>query len=426
MITEIKNFRNKYPDYGDLDDLTLATKLATKFPEYSDLPDKVKGELVKPPGKPTLSIRDQMQANREEYQKEFFPGKEDVLKYGGAIVGGLVGAPFGPAGVAAGGTLGYGIGSELSKIGKPRTTKEAFTEAGKALESGAMLEMGAPVMGKGIEAAGKGLSKLAPRVYESVLKAPPGSVSLAQRKSAVETALEGKYAPTEGGLKKLQGDIDGINKEISAVIDKAAYSGKTVDMKDVVKRVDELKDFYNVLPPGRSKTFIDELSDIQSQYLTGGSISVKDAQVMKQRIYQLHRKHYGELKSVVVEGEKAVARGLKEELVNQVPEIAQLNAKDSARIELEKVLERAVKRSRNWDLIGLTDIVGGATGGVIGGHEGGWEGGGKGAALGLLVTRALRDPAVASRLAFALSKAKVTKGLGISRPLVYEITKESQ
>lgn len=45
MITEIQNFRKKYPEYNDLDDLTLANKLAAKYPEYSDLPAKVKNDI---------------------------------------------------------------------------------------------------------------------------------------------------------------------------------------------------------------------------------------------------------------------------------------------------------------------------------------------------------------------------------------------
>jgi len=37
----LQDFRKKYPEYDDLDDLTLAEKLANKFPEYSDLARKV-------------------------------------------------------------------------------------------------------------------------------------------------------------------------------------------------------------------------------------------------------------------------------------------------------------------------------------------------------------------------------------------------
>lgn len=47
MIPEIQKFREKYPDYSDIDDVTLASKLATKYPDaYGDLPGKVQAETA--------------------------------------------------------------------------------------------------------------------------------------------------------------------------------------------------------------------------------------------------------------------------------------------------------------------------------------------------------------------------------------------
>ncbi len=46
-IPELEKFRQKYPEYNDMDDLTLATKLVEKYPEYSDLLDKVKTPIAK-------------------------------------------------------------------------------------------------------------------------------------------------------------------------------------------------------------------------------------------------------------------------------------------------------------------------------------------------------------------------------------------
>jgi hypothetical protein len=41
-IKEIENFRAKYPQYNDIDDVTLANKLASKYSAYADLPEKVR------------------------------------------------------------------------------------------------------------------------------------------------------------------------------------------------------------------------------------------------------------------------------------------------------------------------------------------------------------------------------------------------
>ena len=198
-------------------------------------------------------------------------------------------------------------------------------------------------------------------------------------------------------------------------------------MADVIKRTDELKASYANLPPGRASKFLDDITDIESQYMTKPEMTIKEAQQMKQKIYQLHRKHYGELKSAEIEAEKQIARGLKEEIVSQVPQVASLNEKDSARVTLENLVERAVKRSRNWDILGLTDLVGGSIGAGIGTVQGrAWRTGGEGAALGLMVTRSLREPAIAARLAFAISKAKTIKGVGLARPIAYQTFKEEQ
>lgn len=43
-IPELAKFRAKYPQYGDIDDVALAGKLASKYPQYADLAEKVKVE----------------------------------------------------------------------------------------------------------------------------------------------------------------------------------------------------------------------------------------------------------------------------------------------------------------------------------------------------------------------------------------------
>lgn len=40
-IPELQKLRERYPQYNDIDDVTLVNKIATKYPQYSDLVDKV-------------------------------------------------------------------------------------------------------------------------------------------------------------------------------------------------------------------------------------------------------------------------------------------------------------------------------------------------------------------------------------------------
>lgn len=54
-MPELIKFREKYPQYSDLDDTTIANKLATKYPEaYGDLPNKIQGIQPQQPPKKDL------------------------------------------------------------------------------------------------------------------------------------------------------------------------------------------------------------------------------------------------------------------------------------------------------------------------------------------------------------------------------------
>ena len=48
-LPELQKLREKYPEYQDIDDLTLATKISQKYPEYGDLLEKVKQSQVEQP-----------------------------------------------------------------------------------------------------------------------------------------------------------------------------------------------------------------------------------------------------------------------------------------------------------------------------------------------------------------------------------------
>jgi hypothetical protein len=98
-----------------------------------------------------------------------------------------------------------------------------------------------------------------------------------------------------------------------------------------------------------------------------------------------------------VEAQKALARGLKEEIATQFPEISNLNAQESKLLNLQPVLERAVNRISNHQLIGIgTPLVGTAVKSATGS-------GGIGAAAAAMKA-VLDNPMVKSRLAISLSK----------------------
>ena len=128
------------------------------------------------------------------------------------------------------------------------------------------------------------------------------------------------------------------------------------------------------------------------------NLSAAEAQAMKQGTYrQLKGRAYGELKRAEVEAQKALARGLKEELAAQFPELNALNAKEGALIGLEDALEKAVARTSNRQIIGLDSPLAGAAVGAA-------TGSGTAGAVAAVMRETLRHPAVSTRLAIALSK----------------------
>ncbi len=354
------------------------------------------------------------------------PYARPVLEYGGMMAGGSLGAGGGTfvapgAGSVAGGIAGAGIGyaagrnvanalEEYAGDRKPVSVPRNFLNTGKDVATGAAMEVGGQVIGKAIEPAANWLMKPARSLYESAMKIPPASVPNEIRNKIVDTGIEGKYGVTQKGLDKLRGNIDALNKKIGNSVD--SMTGE-IDLKDAASRIDELKKFYHNLPQKVADQFTKPLDELKANFAEGGKITPKQAQEMKKTLYALNRKHYGELSGAITEGNKAVARGLKEELVKRNPELAVLNAKDSALINLEEVLERAVNRSRNYDIIRLGDTVMAAAGGSAGGA--------RGAEAAFFMKRVLESPAVKSQLAFALRKANFLArraGKSIATPLI--------
>lgn len=172
----------------------------------------------------------------------------------------------------------------------------------------------------------------------------------------------------------------------------------TIDMTEVSKRIDDLKGFYEKLGPGISKEFIKPLDRLKSKIANQGFITPEEAQEMKKTLYALNRKHYGELKTAQTEGYKAIARGLKEELVKQNPELANLNKNAAELINLETILEKSLNRVGNYDIIRLGDTIMAGVGGVVGGYPGAVSAG--------FLKQIFEAPRVKVALGKALAKAK--------------------
>lgn len=235
------------------------------------------------------------------------------------------------------------------------------------------------------------------RMYQSALK-PSTTMSTGDVAKVVQTGLDNKIPVSADGVTKLNGLIQNLSDSVKSEIQGASQAGATVDPTAVAKRADSLKArFANQVAPDADLAAIDAT---QKEFLKNNPnpIPAADAQSMKQGTYQqLKARAYGEQGSATVEAQKALARGIKEELEQQFPEIKATNAAQGALIGLDDPLERAVRRMDNHQLFGIGTPIAAGAGAAIGGAPG--------AAVAGIMKFVLDNPEVKSSLAIRLHQA---------------------
>jgi hypothetical protein len=202
-----------------------------------------------------------------------------------------------------------------------------------------------------LDATSRSLKSAARNTMQSALKPTFESLRTGKAGKAIDTMLDEGINVSPGGVSKIQDIISSLNQDIAtkiqnspAIIDKQAVMGRMQGLIDKFsKQVNPLNDIKAI-----QKAF-DEF-DLTVQ----NPISVFYAQELKQGTYkQLGDKSYGELKTADIEAQKALARGLKEEIARAVPEVQPLNARESALLNALSVSERRVLMEANKNPFGL-------------------------------------------------------------------------
>lgn len=347
--------------------------------------------------------------------KTISPYTKEALPIAGALVGGVGGTVAGPLGTLGGAGLGYAGGAQLQDVIEQyggvtpvKSLGKELMETPKDILTGATMEASGGIIGKGLGLGLKQAGKYAPKLYESALKGIPRSIKNYEKNPAIKTALEEKIAPTQKGMLKLNDMIDETNKKIKDLIPEKG----NISIEKVYKRLDDVKDWArkSFKQPQLKKVLdsIDnEINEGLKAYKAEGKTSFgpKEAQKLKQGIYKkLKDSAFGEYKGPEKEMDKAFARGLKEELVKKYPQLQQLNTKDSALINLQKVIKKTAENVKGAAM-SVPELGMGAMGASVGG---------RGAVAPIMImNRILRVPAVKARLAFALNKAGKKTGTPI-------------
>lgn len=313
-----------------------------------------------------------------------------------SVVLGGAGAAVRGAGAAAGVASGVKAG-------------EAAMRAGAAVNP--IMATGRAVTGLG-RAGAKAAQKLGvtERLYQSAVK-PSTTLTPEARTSVLQTGLREGVMPTKEGLNVLRDKIDYTDYWITKKVTDNAANGKAISTERVVNRIDDLKKFYsNVVG---TKDYVSDLTKLQNEFraLHGKKIPVDKAQELKQNTYKLLRQQYdkmskqqpADLKTHIMQGQKSIVRGIKEELVKQMPELQKLNEHQGKLLELEKAIERAVGRIDNKDLVGIGSTLAGAAGAAVTGSPA--------AGFMSMMAKALADhPKIKAAVAIQLKKAATQPG----------------
>lgn len=258
----------------------------------------------------------------------------------GGAVGGMVGGAGGTvAGMGVGGVpgaiAGAGIGAAGGEAAKqlinratgqaaPATPLDAATAIGK---EGA-IQAGSQAIGSG---AGALMEAYGPMLMQKALK--PTVAVLKEYGTTGErmanTLLKEGVNVTKGGFEKLQNLLQANQADISAAVQSATGS---ISKKDVAMRT--LSTAKKLGEQANPTADLNAANDAVVEFLNhpimkGPTMSIPEAQAMKVGTYEQIGKHYGEVSSAATETQKALARGLKEEIASAVPKIQNLNMREA-------------------------------------------------------------------------------------------------
>lgn len=174
---------------------------------------------------------------------------------------------------------------------------------------------------------------------------------------AIDSMLEEGITVGEGGLRKLQGKIGELRNEI---MQKIAGSNATIDKNAVAAELNNtIKKFSETATPNANlKTIENAWTEfLQHPLFSGQQVPVQLMQDIKQGTHSMLRKSYGEMKGAEIEAQKALARGMRQEIEKAVPGIAALNERQSAQLDARLLTELRLHGEKNKDPGGMAFLA---------------------------------------------------------------------
>jgi len=269
----------------------------------------------------------------------------------------------------------------------------------------------------GISKIGESLPSIRPRLeqksydlMQSALKPTYKQLKTGKADVAARTLLENGLDISRDSVEIMKNKIANINEQIA---NKVKSSTGTVNKTDILNYLDELRaKKSNQVNPTADLAAIDQVAN---EFMTtnrtplGGpkqTIPVQTAQEIKQGTYSALQKKYGQMGTTEVEAQKSLARGLKEKVASEVPDIVKLNKTESKLLDTLDVVERRAFMDLNKDPVAM-----------------GWLAENLPRTAGFLATR---SPAFKTLLAKTLYKVSGAKKSGILTPTTQQVTLPQQ
>lgn len=208
--------------------------------------------------------------------------------------------------------------------------------------------------GSGAKIVSPALRSTAEYLMQSALKPTVKQLKTGDATTAVSTMLSEGLNATKGGVAALKDKIGALNDQISSAI---SSSPAQVTIGEAGKYLPEtLERFSKQVNP---QADMDAIRKSWEQFrnhplLQGlGEMPVQLAQTLKQGTYKQLAGKYGELSGSEIEAQKAIARGLKDQVAEAVPGVANLNQQESALIKTLNVAERRALLDLNKNPLSL-------------------------------------------------------------------------
>lgn len=281
------------------------------------------------------------------------------------VASGLTYSPATQGGQNAMSVIGYPfqkIAEAADEAGGRVTDLTGSPKLGAAVNTGINLlpsAVGGAMAPKGVPSTITKVSEaMSRKLMGSALKPSKADWISGDAGKAVRTMLDEGVNATEGGMIELRGKVNETNAKIKdALMNSNAYVAKDA----VLRRMDSAKDKARrqVNPQGDLAAIEEAAQQFASHPdLPLNAIPIQKAQELKQGTYRaLGDKAYGEVKTGSAEGQKQLARGLKEQIVQEEPSIGLLNARESELINALKMVEQRAAVDMNKNPVGLGAVT---------------------------------------------------------------------